>query len=387
MKILLTIHEKFEPNSGAAGSIVKLGKEYQKLGHEVHYFSMNDLPKKMHRLVKRVLFPEFVANRIASITGLDVVDASTGDIWFWVKVGQKFSSNRPLLVTRSHGLEHLLHEQLLQDARMGKSRLSWKYPLYRGSIYLSEIATSLKRADLVYLLNQQEREYVVNNLGLKTQNIRVVANGIPETFLNLPLEPLSKNQNDTIQIAQIGTYIPRKGIEYGSPAINSILLKYPHVKMTFLGTECRECPGVEPVYADFDPAVRDRITVIPRYSHEALPSLLRGHQIKLFPTLSEGFSLSLIEAMACGLAPITTAHPAALETVRDGYDAIVVPLRDRASLERAIERAIGDRNFLESLRQNAHATAQQYSWNHIARQSLSVYQQQLQAKQNQEVNR
>lgn len=379
MKILLTIHEKFDPNSGAAGSIAKLGSEYQKLGHEVVYFSMDDLPKSMHRLVKRVLFPEFVAQRIASLakSGLDVVDASTGDIWFWVKIWQKFSTKRPLLITRSHGLEHLLHEQHLEDARAGNSRLSWKYPLYRGSLYLSEIAASLRGADLVYLLNELEREYVVNNLDLTPEKIAIVANGIPSTFLDLPFEPLSKNPQDTISIAQIGTYISRKGIKYGSPAINAILLKYPQVKMTFLGTECRECPGVDPIYADFDPSVRDRITVIPRYSHENLPSLLKGHQIKLFPTLSEGFSLSLIEAMACGLAPISTAHPAALETLRDGYDAIIVPLRDRASLELALQKAIEDRNYLESLRFNARATAQKYSWNSIARQSLDMYLQQI----------
>lgn len=383
MKILLTIHEKFEPNSGAAGSIAKLGKEYQKLGHEVHFFSMDDLPQRMHRLVKRVLFPEFVAARIASISaksGLDVVDASTGDIWFWVKVWQKFSTNRPLLITRSHGLEHLLHLQYLQDAREGNGSLSWKYPLYRGSIYLSEIAASLKGADLVYLLNQQEKEYAISNLGLKAENIYVVANGIPETFLNLPFEPLSESQE--IRIAQIGTYIPRKGIKYGSPAVNNILLKYSHVKMTFLGTECRECSGVEPIYADFDPTVRDRITVIPRYSHEKLPSLLKGHQIKLFPTLSEGFSLSLIESMACGLAPVVTAHPAALETVRDGYDALIVPLRDRHRLEMALQKVIEHRDYLERLRQNARATAQKYSWNQIARQNLMLYQQNWQLKQN-----
>lgn len=245
MKILLTIHEKFDPNSGAAGSIAKLGAEYQKLGHEVHYLSMDDLPKRMHRLVKRVLFPEFVAARIASISaksGLDIVDASTGDIWFWVQVLQKFSIKPPLLVTRSHGLEHLLHQQYVKDVREGNAKLSWKYPLYRGSIYLSEIATSLKSADLVYLLNRQEREYVTDKLGVKAENIHLVANGIPETFLNLPFESLSLNPQDTIRIAQIGTYIPRKGIKYGSPAINAILLKYPNVEMTFWGQSVVNVP-------------------------------------------------------------------------------------------------------------------------------------------------
>lgn len=383
MKILLVIHEKFDPNSGAAGSIIKLGNEYRRLGHEVDYYSMDDLPQKMHYLAKEVLFPEFLAFYIASKVKkekFDVIDASTGDIWFWAKVLQKFSKFRPLLVTRSHGLEHLLHLKCVEDDRAGNARLSWKYPFYRGSILLSEVAASLKHSDLIFLLNCQEKKYAISNLHIEAGKIKVVANGIPDTFLNLPIKPSSKSKEDIIRIAQIGTYIPRKGIQYGTPALNTILARYPNVKVTFLGTECRECSSVGQVYADFDHNVRDRITVIPRYNHANLPELLKEHHIKLFPTLSEGFALSLIEAMACGLAPITTAHPAALETVKDGCDAVVVPLHNVEAIEQALNLLIEDRDYLETLRYGAYATAQNYSWNSIAKESLSTYKKSLELK-------
>ena len=367
MKILLTIHHPLDPNSGAPGTVLKLGQLYQHLGHEVQYLSHDDLPKRL----PDVLFPEFVAaylHRHNQRHQFDVIDASTGDAWVWGTMLRRFAPNQPLLVTRSHGLEHTVHLENLEEAQRGNLPLSWKYPLYRGSVLLWEVATSLRCADRVFLLNHQDQKYAIETLGVQPERIAVTPNGIPDQFLNLPLEPLPLDV-EKLQIACIGTYIPRKGIHYSVPALNQILDRHPHVSVSFLGTCCPEAQ----VHADFDAAVRDRVQVIPRFQHPTLPNLLKGHAIKLFAPLSEGFGKALIEAMACGLAPITTAAAGPLEVVRDGHDAIVIPLRDSAAIERSLERLIGDRPYLEQLRHNAYATAQKYSWLNAAKQRLALY--------------
>ena len=379
MKILLVIHEKLDPNSGAAGSTYKIGKEYCNLGHEVQYYSLDNLPTKLHRLAKEALFSEFVAAYIYVLSRkqqIDVIDASTGDIWLWAKLKTKLQAYNSLLVTRSHGLEHLLHLKNKEEAQRGNLQLSWKYPLYRGSLQLHQVSSSLRCSDLVYLLNRQEVQYAVKNLGVKQSKVHIFPNGIPESFLNIPFNS-SIEKDSVIRIAQIGTYIPRKGILYSVPALNKILAQYPQVQVSFLGTECRECPDVKQIYADFHPDVRDRIKVVPRYNHEKLPELLTGHHIKLFSTVSEAFGKALVEAMACGLAPVTTSTAGPMEVVRDGHDAIVIPPHDTQAIERSLKRLIEDRIYLENLRRNAHATAQEYSWRQIAQNRLSVYEKEL----------
>ncbi len=384
MKILLTIHEKLDPDSGSAGSTLKLGQEYQKLGHEVQYYSFDNLPSWLHPKIKDVVFPEFVAAQIStrsSKQAIDVVDASTGDAWLWAKMLRNSSKKRPLLVTRSHGLEHTQHLENLEDVRRGNLRLSWQYPLYRGSILLWEVATSLRCADLVFQLNHQDAKYAIEHLGVKPERTHVFPNGIPDAFLNLRFEPTPAAEDSVIRIAQVSTYITRKGIHYSAPALNKILARYPYVQMSFFGTECRECSDVAQVYADFDPDVRDRIRVVPRYPHEMLPTLLKGHHIKLLPSLSEGFGKALIEAMACGLAPVTTATPGPMEIVGDGYDAQVIPTRDSQAIEQALERLLSDRPYLEQLRRNARTAAQRYSWRRIAKDRLSLYEEALRKKE------
>lgn len=376
MKILLTIHHELDPNAGAPGATWQLGQEYQKLGHEVQYYTFDNLPRRLPGLAKSVIFPEFVARHILALSNkqaVDVVDASTGDAWLWAKMLRKSGEKRPSLITRSHGLEHVVHLDQLEESKRGNLRLSWKYPIYHGGFRLWEVANSLRCADLVLLLNRRDAKYAVEQLGVKSERTRIVANGIPEAFLNLTFEPMPEAENSTIGIAQVGNYIPRKGIHYGTPALNTILAGYPQVKVSFLGTGC---PAAE-VHADFDPCVRDRILVVPRYTHEMLPTLLRGHQIKLFPSLFEGFSLALTEAMACGLAPVTTATPGSMEIVRDGHDGIVIPPRDSQAITQALERLITNRPYLERLRHNAYTTAQHYSWARIAHDNLSFYEEAL----------
>ncbi|MBD1855674.1 MULTISPECIES: glycosyltransferase family 4 protein [Leptolyngbya] len=371
MRTLFTFHYRADPNAGGPGVTWRLGREYEKLGHEVEFYSLDDLPKKLPPLARFILFPEFTAAKILHShrhAAIDVIDASTADAWIWGLGLQKMQKQRPLLVARCHGLEHIEHLEYLEESQRGHLKLEWKYPLYRGSIRLWEVATSMRQSDLVLLLNQRDRDFVVEQLGVHPDRAHIVANGIPETMLNLPFEP-TPAEHEPIRIAQVSSYIVRKGIQYGTPALNAILKRYPKIEVSLFGTEC----SADQVYADFDPEVRDRVTVIPYYENHKLPELLKGHHIKVLPTISEGFGVALVEAMACGLAPVTTTAPGPLEIVRDRETGMIVPCRDREAFEQAIETLILDRAFLDRLRRNAYRSAQRYSWQNIAQDNLNFY--------------
>ena len=127
-------------NSGAAGSTLRLGETYQQLGHEVSYFSIDNLPKAFQKLpfyLRKLVFPEFLAAYLVNrrARSFDVIDASTGDAWLWAAISSTLSRMRkisPLLVTRSHGLEHIYHHQYLAEAQRAIHQPSWRYRFYRG---------------------------------------------------------------------------------------------------------------------------------------------------------------------------------------------------------------------------------------------------------------
>jgi glycosyltransferase involved in cell wall biosynthesis len=371
MKILLSLHHPLDPNAGAASVTLSLGEAYKKVGHEVFFYSYDNLPKGLPGQLIAIIFPFYLAFHIIKLSfnlELDVIHASSGDIWVWGGIFRRWSFNgKPILVTQSHGLEHTMHERILEEARNGQIKLSWKYPLYNGSIFLWIGAASFRMADWCFLLNQYDAKSVKNNLAVDPDKIKLFPNAIPDRFIGLPFKLLSENEE--IGIAFVGSYLQRKGIDYGIPALDKVMQKYPSLKVIFLGTAC----SVETVLNDFSTEVRNRVEVTPSFKKLDLPQLLANSHILLFPSLSEGFPLTLPESMACGLAPVATNIPGTTEIAVSDKNSILVPTRDAESIEKALIRLIDDRQHLNYLRKNAYESVQQLSWVNIAKQHLELY--------------
>lgn len=366
MNILLSVHHFMDRNAGAPGVTLRLAEEYRRLGHEVDIFSYDQLPKGMPDMLVNLLYPQYLhayCRRRAGQGRLDVIDASSGDIWFHLLMRSR--RDQTVVVTRSHGLEHMAHQAMRQRVEQGELKLSWKYPLYHGGYRLWEVERSFRLADGVLLLNREEHGFAAQQWGLPPSE--VIGNGVPDYLLDLPLQP-APGEGNPLRIALLGTYLPRKGIEYAAQSLPELMARYP-VEVTFLGTLCPP----EKVLADYDPSLHSRIRVIPRFEHDRLPELLGEHHILLFPSLSEGMPLSLLEAMACGLAPVATAIPGANDILTPMEDALLIPPRDAGAIVSALDRLLTDRALLERLRHAARSRAQQYGWGQVAARTLAFY--------------
>lgn len=379
MRIILSIHQRLNPDSGSAGATWHLSDSFRKLGHSAEVLSFDDVPTRIPKVVRPVIFPEYVALRLRQLTSgrqVDVIDASASDSWVWGAIRSRDGSG-PLLVARTHGLAHIRYSEMLTHYRAGTMNLNLRQRLlYPGGLRLWEVAKSLRQADLTLYLNGTDLDYAVENLGIDREKARTIPNGVPDTFMDLPVNLDGDQSGKPIRIAQIGRYSLPKGVSFGAPALNNVLRRHPTVRVTFAGTGGRP----ENVLGAFDPAVRDRIEVRPRYERSELPAILEGHQIKLFPTLQEGFGMALVEAMACGLAPVATMIGGPREIVQDEVNGLLVPPRDSEAIEKALERLIADPKLLERLRRNAYKSAQAYPWRRIAERTISLYEEALERK-------
>jgi glycosyltransferase involved in cell wall biosynthesis len=131
------------------------------------------------------------------------------------------------------------------------------------------------------------------------------------------------------------------------------------------------------VLADFPAAVHPRVAVVSKYRREELPSLLAGHVVVVSATLKEGFGLGILEGMACGLTTVTADAAGPLQYTRDGENGLIVPRADAPAMAAALEQLIAEPSLLSRLRENAHATAQRYSWKRIAPETLDLYREAL----------
>ena len=73
----------------------------------------------------------------------------------------------------------------------------------------------------------------------------------------------------------------------------------------------------------------------------------------VFPTIDDGFGMTLLEAMAHGLPAITTTHCGAAELFTPHKDLIVVPAQDAESLAAAMQRLYSSQEMRACLRAKA----------------------------------
>jgi glycosyltransferase involved in cell wall biosynthesis len=106
--------------------------------------------------------------------------------------------------------------------------------------------------------------------------------------------------------------------------------------------------------------------------------LFETSSIFALPSEAENFPISLLEAMAAGLAIITTSGTGCEEVV--GPAALLVPPRDPARIRAAIEQLSADPASCHELGQTAHTRVHGiFSWRAIAEQHLETYERALHA--------
>ncbi len=85
-----------------------------------------------------------------------------------------------------------------------------------------------------------------------------------------------------------------------------------------------------------------------RVSHTDLPRYLASFEIYVSTSLSDGTPNSLLEAMACGAAPVVTSIPANLPWIKDGENGFLFPPKDYETLAARIIELIKDENKRET---------------------------------------
>jgi glycosyltransferase involved in cell wall biosynthesis len=352
LRILFAIHSPRDPKTAVFLTVQRRAAFLTAQGHAVDIVTPADLPFGSWARVQPLLLPIGLATR--RLQDYDVVVFHSHLAWAHLLGRMTGRARRPAVVIAFHGLEPLYYDALGAELARTGERFSPQFVVFHRTLVPRLLAFASRRADRVFCLNSRERDFVVTHAWADPSRVRVMPNGVErELFLER-----AGYAERAIRLLFIGQWLRAKGIRYLVTAFESLASTNPDVELSCVGTGA----DADAVRRHFSPVVRERVRVLARVDREELSSELARADVFVFPSLSEGFSGALLEAMASALPIVATPAGAATDLLRHDENALVVPFADADALAASVIALIDRPDFRTRLGRAAQATAAGYDW-------------------------
>jgi len=204
------------------------------------------------------------------------------------------------------------------------------------------LVASMNKAAKIVVIGRYWQDYLITKLAIDPRRIAIIHNGVP-----LPAERPAATRSGC-RIVYLGALGQRKGTAdlltaLASPAMagldwhadiagNGDVAAY-QAQTTKLGLE-------------------DRVSLLGWVNEATAQSLLAAGDILVLPSYAEGLPVAVLEAMAAGLAVITTPVGAIPDLVLDGETGFLVNAGDIDALAERLARLIADPTLRQSFGRN-----------------------------------
>lgn len=208
---------------------------------------------------------------------------------------------------------------------------------------------------------QRATKIIANSEGLKKLayktwkgQLDIIPNGIDTTKFkpgNFPEKP---------RLITVSRLIKRKGLEYLITALKDIDLE-----LDIIG-EGPELENLKRLAKEHNV----KVNFLGYVKHDNLPKHYQKASIFVLPSLYEGMSNSILEAMASGLPIITTNTGGTQELIHD--NGIIVKKKSSSSIRKAILTIINN-DLIREQGKNSRNLALKMSWENVAKQYFNLY--------------
>ena len=249
------------------------------------------------------------------------------------------SSGKKILTI--HGI---FSEQIDQLHGKSTGNISKKYEKY-----------ALSWADMITVISKESHDYY-SSLGHK---VFQVPNAIDISSFSL-----NKDRKYKRQLIFAGRLSSEKGID----CLIEIGKKLPNdIHLIILGSG----PEEEKI-KEFSKKQKN-IHFLGYQGKEKTISLIRGSDILIQPSLNEGISSTILEAMMCKTLVLTTNIGGNIELIKDNETGLLVSSNLSNEFLEKIEYVLSNQSKLESITNNAFTYVQQYDWSEIGKKYLKIY--------------
>lgn len=245
----------------------------------------------------------------------------------------------------------------------------------KKQLYLNLVErNNINHSQAIHLTSEQEQKEL-SLLNFKTKNF-ILPHGLSlPPLINNARQKLRCHFNlpeDEIIIIFMSRLHEKKGLEYLIPALSA--LKSQKFTLIIAGSGTPEYEQkIDKLLVDYE--IKNR-TICPGFVNGDLKNLLlQGSDLFTLTSHSENFGIVVLEALAVGL-PVILTPGVALSSIIQDYDLGYVPELNIDSITQSFKDFFEHYQDRKNLKQRArNLIIEQYSWDSIANQLASIYQQ------------
>ena len=363
LRILMSANVPRRREGGVAAIIYSLGRELEKRGHSITYVFQEDLfgHDKVSARFSELAFAYRLQRFIAKNPGrFSIVNLhAPSGLLYGIRRRWFGSRGLPPCVMTLHGLEErrvYVQSREVKKGRAWNFRLRnrlwhrfYTFPLYRGAI---------RTADGAHAYSRDVWNLLLLKYNLDSDRTAYIPNGADSRFYL----PRTYDSGRPLKLLYAGTWLDQRGIFYLREALERLEPQIPGLTMTFAGCGCPP----ETIQEFFGPKLASTVVVQPVVPSERMQELYATHDVFLFPSLIEGLPTVLLEAMASGMAVITTETCGMQDIVEDGHNGLLIPAANAGTIESAVLRLADSASLRQQLGQMARETLKRYTWERSA---------------------
>jgi glycosyltransferase involved in cell wall biosynthesis len=261
-------------------------------------------------------------------------------------------------------------------------------PEYRASAamraHLTVIRRTVKRARIILTPSQSAANDIRDVLGIPEEKIRITPEAADSKYV--PPSTIEAAKKLVRQLGINGPYVFNVGgldVRKNLPVlIQAFAEALPHLppgtKLVIAGAPHSKnqtvFPPLEPVISSL--GLQTSVVLLGRVSEEDKLLLYQAADLYVTPSIYEGFGLTALEAMACGV-PTTAANRTSLpEVVGDGGLLIEPEVR---AISQSVVDVLTNADLANLLQRKALDRAKQFSWRRTAELTIDAYREALAA--------
>jgi glycosyltransferase involved in cell wall biosynthesis len=252
------------------------------------------------------------------------------------------------------------------------STLSAPTYFLKKKAYHRVINYAIKNSEKIIAVSQHTKQDILKYFKIDPQKIIVTYEGvdITETPLSETTEAILKKYGIMKPyVLYVGNAYPHKNLDRLIMAFREVVKKHSGLHLVLAGRE-------DYFYKRLKNFARNMnisgIIFTGHIEEEHLPTIYREAKLYVFPSLYEGFGLPPLEAMARNV-PVVSSNVSCLPEIL-GSAAYFFDPRGISETAEAIERVLEDNALRKKLIAAGQKQIKKYSWEKMARETLSVYQ-------------